>query len=55
MKTSVDIRRICGNCDDFNSILKVCTIRYLVSNGQKQAMPRREDQKGCAVFMFKIK
>lgn len=50
----IDIRCICGNCDDFDSEKQVCTIRYVLKDGNRYLMPRKATQKGCKVFMFKI-
>lgn len=53
-ETDIDIRCVCGNCDDFDSEKQVCTIRYVLKGGNRYLMPRKATQKGCKVFMFKI-
>lgn len=48
------MKKICSNCDDFNN--NTCSIRYtILKDGTKIPMKRTPNQKGCKVFMYKIK
>jgi len=50
----IDIRKICKNCMNYDAAQKVCTIRYTIHpNKVRTPMKRRQNQNGCAVFMFK--
>ncbi len=48
--------KICNSCIDFDFVNSVCTIRYLIhDDGSRKFMPRKPLQKGCNVFMLKLK
>lgn len=47
------MKRICKNCDDFDSENNTCTIRYtILADKTKIPMKRTPNQKGCEVFML---
>lgn len=46
---------ICGNCDDFDSVANVCTIRNLIhADKTRESLPVKPERPGCKVFMFKV-
>lgn len=55
MGNKIDIRRICGNCEDFDKQKSICTIRYKIKGLERCPLPRKSSQKGCQVFMFSVK
>ena len=55
MKKEIDIRKVCSNCEDYNSEQRICTIRYVINGKDRKPLLRKPSQKGCTAFMFNIK
>ena len=50
-----ELKRVCKNCNDFDSKNNSCTIRYTRILGKGRVpMKRNDNSKACAVFMLKV-
>jgi len=49
------LRKICGNCTDYNKEQGICNIRFTIQEDHKTLKPmkRTPTEKGCSAFINK--